>query len=76
MTLPDSVGSQVRQRCREALGLIEQAGGGLTSGGCLDAGSLQRLGSRVRRGPRLGDERRAERELSRTGRGHQCVPCP
>ena len=55
---------QLRQQCWKALRLVEQAGGGLTSGGCLDAGSLQRLGSRVRRGPRLGDERRAERELA------------
>ena len=35
-----------------------------SSGGCLDAGSLQRLGSRVRRGPRLGDERRTKRALA------------
>lgn len=35
-----------------------------SSGGRLDAGSLQRLGSRVYRGPRLGDERRAERVLA------------
>ncbi len=35
-----------------------------SSGGCLDAGSLQRLGSCVRRAPRLGDERRAERVLA------------